>query len=155
MAFLLAAAIAGPATSQTAAGGQQLTEARKVVDLVYPPGSYAATFRTAMRDFMAKQGGGESADFVRKANQIIDDEAAKLGQQQEPIVRDQMVKMTTAKFSVEELVAIRTFLESPAGRKYSMHLPEITAVLESPEQAAAMMVATAQLSEKLEQIPQQ
>ena len=143
-AFPVLMLIATPASPQATLP----SDARKLVDLIYPPGSYAATFRTSMHDFMAKQ--DDNADRMRAADMAIEKQAAKLGQVQEPIVREQMIKVAAAKFSPTELAAIIAFLESPAGQAYSKHLPAITAVLESPEQAAAMMVATAELSETIE-----
>ena len=146
LAFLLAT-ISVPAVAQSTG---QASDARKVVELIYPPGSYASTYRAAMQEFMRAQGGAADAERMRAAAKLIDDQAAKLGQAQEPIVREQMIKVAAARFSAADLVTIRTFLESPAGQAYSKHLPEITAALETPEQKAAMMVATAELSEKLE-----
>lgn len=135
-----------------------MSDAQRIVEITYPPGSYAATFRTTMRGLADMQAGNEdvrkldpnSAERMRITYKVIDDEAAKFGQAQEPAVRAAMIAAVAAKFSSAEQKDIRAFLETPSGRAYSTRMADIADVLETPEQKAHMMVAVEQLTEKIE-----
>jgi hypothetical protein len=163
LAAMLGAAMAGPAVSQgppaaAASGSERMADARGMVDAVYPAGSYAATIRAAMRDMADKQAGNEevrkldphSAERMRITYKIIDEEAAKLGREQELAVREAMIQAAMAKFSDAELRDIRAFLETPSGRAYVSKAPQVSAVLETPEQQARMMVAIESMATKIE-----
>jgi len=144
-----------------------MTDAQRIVEISYPPGSYAATFRTTMRDLVDKQAGNaevrkldpNSAERMRITYKVIDDEAAKVGQAQEPKIRQTMIAAVGAQFSATEQQEIRAFLESPSGRAYASKMHEVGNVLGTPDQQAHMMVAIEQLTEKIEaataHLPQQ
>jgi hypothetical protein len=145
---------AAPAPAQEA----PMSDAQRIVEITYPPGSYAATFRTTMRDMATMQAGNEevrkldpnSAERMRITYKVIDDEAAKFGRAQEPKVREAMVAAVAAKFSPAEQRDIRAFLETPSGRAYATKMTDIADVLETSEQKAQMMVAMEELTEKIE-----
>ena len=87
---------------------------------------------------------------MRITYKVIDEEAARFGQPQEPKVREAMIAAVGANFSAEQQREIRAFLETPSGRAYASKMPALSAVLETPEQRAHMMVAMEELTAKIE-----
>ena len=138
--------------------GTVMSDAERIVEITYPRGSYAATFRSTMRDMAEKQAGNEevrrldpnSAERMRITYEVIDGEAEKLGHAQEPKVREAMIAAVAAKLSAAEQRDIRAFLETPSGRAYAVRISDIADVLDTPEQQAQMMVAMEELTEKIE-----
>ena len=111
-----------------------------------------------MRDYADKQAGNEevrkldpnSAERMRIIYKVIDDEAARLGNEQEPAIREAMVKSAQAKFSAAELRDIRAFLETPSGRAYQAKMVLVADVLDTPQQQARMMIAMDELMSKID-----
>jgi len=151
---LLTIGLAAQAPAQEVA----MSDAQRIVEISYPPGSYAKSFSTGTREFYDKQAGPEamrkldpnSAERMRIIYKVIDEEAAKLGLAREPEVRKAMIAKVAAMFSAEEQRDIRAFLETPSGRSYAARIAGIADVLETPEQQAHMMVAMEEVSEKIE-----
>ena len=135
-----------------------MDDARKLVEIIYPAGSYAKSFSAGTREFYDKQAGSEemrkldpnSAERMRIIYKTIDAVAEDLGKKHEAAMREAMVRSALATYSETELRDIRAFLETTSGRAYTAKGSDLLKVMDTPEQAAIQMLALEELTEKIE-----